>query len=489
MKIQELLKSIPFHQTTALLSDTVVTGIEVDSRLVRDGNIFVCIEGFTTDGHNYIQDAELNGAAAIISQKKVTANIPVIIVNDTNRALAMLASKFYQYPSNEVTLIGVTGTNGKTTVTYLLERIFQIAKKKTGVIGTIQMKIGEDTYPVENTTPNALELQKSLRKMVDEKVEHVLMEVSSHALDLGRVYGTDYDIAVFTNLSQDHLDYHSTLEDYLQAKSLLFSQLGNSYNKGKPRYAIVNQDDKATTLLKKVTAQPVLTYGCKNKADVEAKNIHIGASGTSFLLVTPIGDIDINSKLRGMFNVYNMLAAAACAIASNISLSNIKLALESMEGVSGRFEVVEEELPYTVIVDYAHTPDSLENVLQTIKEFSENKIYVVVGCGGDRDRTKRPLMANIAVSYADYAFFTSDNPRTEEPYRILEEMVDGLKKQTAYEVILDRKEAIYKAIHQAEQGDVVLIAGKGHETYQQIGLTKHYFDDREVAKQAIKSRE
>jgi UDP-N-acetylmuramoyl-L-alanyl-D-glutamate--2,6-diaminopimelate ligase len=485
MYLKDLLTTIPFYQTETNIDNIKITEIEMDSRKVNDGNLFVCISGFTVDGHDYVEDAVKNGAVAIIAEKAVSASVPVIMVNDTARALSMLTVKFYQYPTTDLSLIGVTGTNGKTTVTYLLEKIFNSDKKKTGLIGTIQMKIGENTFSTQNTTPNALELQRFFKKMVDEDVEQAIMEVSSHALDLGRVHGCDYDVAIFTNLSQDHLDYHKDMDDYLRAKSLLFSQLGNNFNQEKQKFAIINADDFSADILKRSTAQHILTYSCRQDADVIAKDIQLDASGTSFLLVTPVGEVVIESKLIGMFNVYNMLAATGAAIAKKVSLDVIKEALESINGVDGRFEVVDEGQNFTVIVDYAHTPDSLENVLQTVKDFAKNDIYVVVGCGGDRDRTKRPLMAKVAKEYADFAIFTSDNPRTEDPVTILNDMTVGLNGEDGYEVIVDRKEAIDKAVQYAKQDDIIIIAGKGHETYQQIGHTKYDFDDRIIAKSAI----
>lgn len=487
MELKELLTTIPFYQTESKINDIDITNIEIDSRKVRQGDLFICITGFTVDGHDFVNQAIENGAVAILAEREIETSVPVIVVNDTTRALSMLSVHFYGDPTSSLSLIGVTGTNGKTTVTYLLEKIFNEQKIKTGLIGTIQMKIGEETFHTENTTPNALELQRFFKKMNDEGVGQAIMEVSSHALDLGRVYGCDYDVAVFTNLSQDHLDYHKDMDDYLRAKSLLFSQLGNSYQQKKQKFAIINADDPSCELLRQSTPQHVLTYGCENKADIEAKDIKINAFGTSFLMKTPLGDVQIKSKLIGKFNVYNMLAAAGTAIAKGVSLEVIQSALESIDGVNGRFEVVDEGQDYTIIVDYAHTPDSLENVLQTIKEFAEKKVFVVVGCGGDRDRTKRPLMANVAVKYADHALFTSDNPRTEDPKAILADMTNNLDDSIGFEVIVDRKEAIKKAISYAEKDDIILIAGKGHETYQQIGRTKYDFDDREVARDAIKS--
>lgn len=489
MKLKELLSVIPFYRAIGSIENINITDIEMDSRKVEAGDAFVCISGFTVDGHDFAKEAEAKGASVIIAEKEVEVNIPLVIVSDTSRALAMLAAKFYDYPTKNMSLIGVTGTNGKTTITYLLEEIFQLNKEKTGVIGTIQMKIGDESFPIANTTPDALYLQRAFYEMKEKAVERAIMEVSSHALDLGRVYGSDFDVAIFTNLSQDHLDYHKNMDDYLRAKSLLFAQLGNSYNEDSKKFAIINEDDPSRDLLKRSTAQHILTYGCKHKADVMAKNIQLNAQGTSFVMETPIGSTTIHSRLIGMFNVYNMLASAAAAIASGISLQVIKEALEKTKGVSGRFEPVNAGQNYVVIVDYAHTPDSLENVLETIKGFAEKNVYVVVGCGGDRDRTKRPLMAKAALKYADHAFFTSDNPRTEDPQAILNDMVHGLdEEKDKYTVIVDRKDAIKQAIQHADEKDIILIAGKGHETYQIIGTQKYDFDDRKVAKEAILSK-
>ena len=490
MKLNELFSDIPIYQATSEINHIEINTIEMDSQKVREGSLFVCIQGFTVDGHDYVGEAIMNGASAIVAQKKVQAEVPVILVTDSSRTLAMLADKFYDHPTSKFPLIGVTGTNGKTTVTYLLEKIYNQYRKKTGVIGTIQMKIDNKTYPVSNTTPDALELQKSFQLMLDEGVEQAVMEVSSHALDLGRVYGCDFDIAVFTNLSQDHLDFHKNIDDYLRAKSLLFAQLGNTYTNNKQKFAIINADDTSAELIKKSTAQHVITYGCEQKAQIMAKEIKIDASGTSFILISPEGDLLITSKLIGMFNVYNMLAASAAAIAGKIPLPIIKTALESINGINGRFEsVAGKESSFSVIVDYAHTPDSLKNVLKTIKEFANRKIYVVIGCGGDRDRSKRPLMAAIALRYSDYAIFTSDNPRTEDPEQILQDMTKGLEDfKNKYDVISDRKSAIYQTINYAQKDDIILIAGKGHETYQQIGHNKYDFDDRVIAKEALKLR-
>ncbi|MGM8211839.1 UDP-N-acetylmuramoyl-L-alanyl-D-glutamate--2,6-diaminopimelate ligase [Virgibacillus sp. W0430] len=488
MKLQEILSILPYYKINNEIGHLEINKIETDHRNIEQGDLFICIRGFTVDGHDFALAAIENGAVAILAEKELNVSVPTIVVADTSRALAMVATKFYHFPTQKFPLIGVTGTNGKTTVTYLLESICNYHRMKTGLIGTIQMKIGKQAYPVKNTTPDALFLQKMFHQMANENVDAVMMEVSSHALDLGRVYGCNFDIAIFTNLSQDHLDYHKDMDDYLRAKSLLFAQLGSHYDEKQRKFAIINYDDPHHGLIQKSTSQAVLTYGCTEGAQVRASNIVLDIKQTSFELETPVGKVKINSNLIGKFNVYNMLAASAAAIAMNVPLSTIKEALQAVKGVNGRFEQVMEGQDFAVIVDYAHTQDSLENVLQTIKQFSKRKVYVVVGCGGDRDRTKRPLMANAALKYADWAIFTSDNPRTEDPEAILADMTNALKEDH-FEIVKDRKEAIYHAIDLANKDDIVLIAGKGHETYQEVNGIKHDFDDRLIAGKALRSKE
>lgn len=471
-----------------LAEDLTINEIKMDSREVNQGDLFICINGFTVDGHDYVDQAIENGAAAIITERSIHTLICTITVPDSLRALAMIVAYYYDYPTTKFPLIGITGTNGKTTISYLVESIINEYGKKTGVIGTIQMKIGNQLFPVQNTTPDSLFLQQSFHKMVECNVDAAIMEVSSHALDMGRAFGCDFDIVVFSNLSQDHLDYHKNMDDYLRAKSLLFAQLGNTYKNRDQKFAVLNVDDPSYEVIKRSTAQHILTYGCKKDAAITATNIQLEANKTSFSLNTPVGEIMIISKLIGMFNIYNMLAAVGVAIALHIPLYTVKTALEKITGISGRFEPIESDQPFTTIVDYAHTPDSLENVLQVIKDFAKRKVYVVVGCGGDRDKTKRPQMATVALKYADKVIFTSDNPRTEDPEVILQDMIVG-QKETHYEIIEDRKQAIYYAINLATEHDIVLIAGKGHETYQLIGHTKYKFDDRKIAKNAILSKE
>ncbi|HET7580661.1 MAG TPA: UDP-N-acetylmuramoyl-L-alanyl-D-glutamate--2,6-diaminopimelate ligase [Bacillales bacterium] len=468
-----------------------LTSIETDSRHVTGGSLFICIQGFTVDGHDYIRQAVENGAAAILAAHHVEAPVPVAIVSDTKRAAAILADAFYDHPSKKFHLIGVTGTNGKTTTTHLIEKMFAETGQKTGLIGTIGMKINGEPLTLKSstpTTPEAVTLQKGFAKMADEGVGTTVMEVSSHALDMGRVHGCDFNVAVFTNLSQDHLEYHETMEDYFLAKSLLFSQLGNTYDRRKVKVAVINADDERAEVLKKVTAAQILTYGVEKQADVRAEQVELTEKGTRFTLVTPYGTTKLELKLIGLFNVYNALAAAAAGLVSGVSLDRVKTSLEEATGVPGRFEVVDEGQPYTVIVDYAHTPDSLENVLMTVKQFAKGRIFAVAGCGGDRDPSKRPLMAQIAVQYADVPVFTSDNPRSEDPGLIIRDMEEGVP-EAHYVSIPDRSEAIHFAVEEASPGDVVVIAGKGHETYQIIGDRVIDFDDRQKAREAIRKHQ
>ncbi|MGV3487758.1 MAG: UDP-N-acetylmuramoyl-L-alanyl-D-glutamate--2,6-diaminopimelate ligase [Tuberibacillus sp.] len=467
--------------------DPDILSIEMDSRKVRPGSLFVCVRGERFDGHEYAQEAVDKGAVALVAEHSLNVSVPVVIVKDVRRTLSILSDRFYDYPTHKMSLIGVTGTNGKTTVTHLIKEIQDKAGRMTGIIGTLGIGYMDVREDVGNTTPEAPVLQRAFRDMIEHQVTYAVMEVSSHALVQGRVRGCDYNIAVFTNLTQDHLDYHKTMEEYLHAKSLLFSQLGNTYDTGRFKAAIINNDDSAAGKLKEATAAPVWTYGIDQEADFMAKNIRITPTGTIFRLCTPDADRDVHMRLIGKFNVYNVLAATAACLLNGIAMEDIVKAVEQIQGVSGRFETVDAGQDFTVIVDYSHTPDSLANALQAIREFAEKRVITVVGCGGDRDRTKRPIMAKTAVEHSDVAIFTSDNPRTEDPEAILEDMEKGVTDQS-YIQITDRRHAITAAINEAQPGDIVLIAGKGHETYQIIGHNVIDFDDRLVAKEAIKER-
>ena len=464
-----------------------ITSVVNDSRNVQKGSLFICIKGFTVDGHDFASIAVENGAVAVISEKKLALSVPNIIVSNTKRAMAVLADAIYHQPSKKLHLIGITGTNGKTTTSHIIEKILADFGKKTGLIGTMYMKLGQTKFEVKNTTPESLTLQRYFKQMVDEGIEATVMEVSSHALDEGRVHGCDFDVAVFTNLTQDHLDYHKTMDEYKQAKGLLFAQLGSSFSHEHPKYAILNYDDPASKMYIKATAAHVLTYGIEKKADLQATNIKMSSTGTTFDLISPFGKHNVSVRLIGRFSVYNVLAGIGVGVVSHIPIQNIIQSIEEVEGVLGRFEPVSAGQNFTVIVDYAHTPDSLENALRTVKQFAEKRVFVIVGCGGDRDRSKRPLMADIACQYSSDPIFTSDNPRSENPLDIIRDMEAGVIGKR-YQAIVDRKEAIYYAVNAAEEGDVILIAGKGHETYQLIGNQIIDFDDRLVAKSAIEKR-
>ncbi|PEO42922.1 UDP-N-acetylmuramoyl-L-alanyl-D-glutamate--2,6-diaminopimelate ligase [Bacillus pseudomycoides] len=464
-----------------------ITSIEADSRKVTNGSLFVCMKGYTVDSHDFAKQAAAQGAAAIVAERPIDVDVPVVLVKNTYRSLAVLADYFYGQPTHKLHLIGITGTNGKTTTSHIMDEIMRTHGHKTGLIGTINMKIGDETFEVKNTTPDALTLQQTFRRMVEQNVNSAVMEVSSHALSLGRVHGCDYDVAVFTNLTQDHLDYHKTMEEYKHAKGLLFAQLGNSYHHNREKYAVLNSDDPVTEEYMRSTAATVITYGIDTHSDIMAKDIVMTSGGTTFTLVTPSESVNITMKLIGKFNVYNVLAAIAATLVSGVTLQTIIHVVTNLTGVPGRFEVVDGGQDYTVIVDYAHTPDSLENVLTTAKQFAKGNVYCIVGCGGDRDRTKRPIMAGVATEYATHAILTSDNPRSEDPQAILDDMLAGAKGNN-YEVIVDRKEAIFHGVSEAKAEDIIIIAGKGHETYQIIGKEVHHFDDREIAKEAITER-
>lgn len=488
MRLEQLLQPLVVKQMVGKSQEEIIN-LEIDSRKVKKGDLFIALRGTQTDGHQYIEQAIKQGAAAILSEEHIKAPVPVVIVPDTRRAMAVIAAHFYQYPTKDLCLIGVTGTNGKTTTTHLIQKILQDDAKQTGIIGTIAMKLGDRTYPVKNTTPEITDLQASFRMMHDERCDYSVIEVSSHALDMGRTRGCEFHIGVFTNLTQDHLDYHGTMEEYMRAKGLLFSQLGNHYEPTSSNHAVavLNQDDLASTYFAKITPAQVITYGIDAKADVQATNIAITPEGTSFVLHTYQGTTEIQMQMIGKFNVYNALAATAVALVEGVALTQIKESLQAIKGVAGRFETVQAGQTFATIIDYSHTPDSLENALVTIREFVQGKVITVVGCGGDRDRSKRPLMAQIAEKYSDLTILTSDNPRTEDPQTILEDMVAGLTNVDAnrFQVLVERKDAIQYAIAQAQANDVILIAGKGHETYQEIHGQRIDFDDRLVAKDAI----
>lgn len=462
-----------------------VRGIAYDSRKVEPGDVFIAIEGFQTDGHSYVEQAIAQGAAALVVQKPVAAPASVarVQVPDTRLALAMLSARFYGYPGRRLRLIGVTGTNGKTTTTYLLREIFQRAGSQVGLIGTIANWIGAHRLPVRHTTPESLDLQRLLAEMVAAGVDTVVMEVSSHALTLHRVAGCPFATAVFTNITQDHLDFHKDMADYLAAKKILFQMAEN--------FVVINNDDPAAPELARAARAKVITYGIGQKADLRATDIQVNPRGASFQVQTPWGAARLNLKLTGYFNVSNALAALAAGVAHGLPLQIIVQALESVTGVPGRFELIDRGQDFTVVVDYAHTPDGLASILKTARQLPHKRLLTVFGCGGDRDRSKRPLMGEIAARGSDLVVVTSDNPRTEDPLRIIADIEEGVQKVRRpgdYVVLPDRRRAIAYAIQTALPGDIVIIAGKGHEDYQIIGTTKFPFDDREEAVRALEKR-
>ncbi|NPV29694.1 MAG: UDP-N-acetylmuramoyl-L-alanyl-D-glutamate--2,6-diaminopimelate ligase [Firmicutes bacterium] len=484
---QDLLQGIEIAAARGL--ETPVEGIHYDSRQVKPGFIFVAIKGFRTDGHFYLDEAVARGAVGLVVEREVPVppGAAWARVRDTRRALASLAANFYGHPSRELTLIGVTGTNGKTTTTHLIEAVLRAKGIKTGLIGTVWNKIGEKELPVLHTTPESLELQSLLREMVGAGVAAVAMEVSSHGLFLKRVAECEFDAAVFTNLTRDHLDFHKNLDEYLAAKMLLFTGLGKNRTKKRPCYAVVNIDDPAGREIARSVDLPVITYGIRENAGVRAEKVNLSARGTEFTVRYQKEEIPFFLSLPGEFNVYNGLAAICVGLQEGVEVSFLQETLQKAKGAPGRFEVVEQGQDFTVVVDYAHTPDGLENVLRTARALTQGRIITVFGCGGDRDPGKRPLMGRISGELSDFTIITSDNPRSEDPVQILAQIEAGIKQipNARYLVIEDRYEAIRAALHHARAGDFVIIAGKGHEDYQIIGEKVVPFSDRSVAREII----
>ncbi len=493
LKLKELANLLLIKETIGDMN-VEITGLEIDSRKITSGNLFICvsgIDGFLEDRHQFVEDAVKNGAVALIVERDVNIEIPKIIVKDARYAMAVIASHFYSYPSNEMKLIGITGTNGKTTTSYLLEKILTDYGFQTGIMGNNGVKIGSKWYPTDINTQESPALQRNLQMMKNQNVDYCVMEVTSQGLHMERVKGCNFKIAVFTNLTQDHLDYHGTFEEYKHVKGLLFSRLGNDFSATDKKIAILNADDPSVEYFKKVTSAEVITYGINNGADVQAKNITLSSKGIQFLVSSFNGEIEIILNLVGRFNVYNALAAITAALVEGIPLTNISISdsLSNVKRIEGRMEIIDENQDFLVIVDYAHTPDALENVLSTISEFSKGKIITVFGCGGDRDAKKRPIMGEIAGSYSDFIYITSDNPRSEDPQAIMKDIERGFTKNNNlnYKVEVDRELAINQAIKMASSNDIVLIAGKGHETYQILKDSTIHFDDKEIARQAIKN--
>ena len=477
MNISELIKILPEVISVDGPLNIEINAVKDDSRQVKEGALFVAVTGNNFDGHDFIPEVIKRGAKVVIGEKSVvlTKDKTYIRVKDSRKALAISSAWFYGFPGDKLQLIGVTGTSGKTTTTYLIRAMLKEVGASSGVIGTIANIINDSKLPTSFTTPGALELNELFSQMIKQNIDYVVMEVSSHSLKLHRVEGLKFEVGVFTNLTQDHLDFHKTFEDYFRSKQKLFQQ-----SKG----AVINIDDKSGKRLLDITDIPALTYGIKNSADLMAQNIRQTSKGVLYDLIYQDNKYPVFYGVPGLFSVYNSLAALATGIALGFPVDSLISALKKVKGVPGRFELISNNQDIIVIVDYAHKPDGLKNVLLTIREFCKGKIITVFGCGGDRDRAKRPIMGKIASELSDYSIITSDNPRTEDPETIIKEIESGVIGKN-YIKITDRKKAIQTALMMAKKGDTVLIAGKGHETYQIIGDKKVHFDDKEVVKEYL----
>lgn len=474
--------------------DTVITGIEHDSRKVQQGTLFVCIPGVHVDGHKFIPQAVAAGASAIVTTREdveVPQGIAVLRVKELQPALDTIVPYFHDYPARKMRVVGITGTNGKTTTSYITRAILRKAGYKVGLIGTIQIMIEDEVLPIHNTTPDVVELQHTLAMMRNKGMDYVVMEVSSHALDQNRVAGIEFDTAVFTNLTQDHLDYHKTLENYMLAKAKLFDHVSEKGCKtGKT--AVVNIDDAASATMLAHAKCDHLTYAIEKEADLRATDILVHANGAEFVLHhESFGEMKLSLHITGIFNVYNVMSAVGAALSEHIDASVIQEALEAFTAVPGRFELVKAGQDFSIIVDYAHTPDGVENVLKTARKIAKKRIIAVFGCGGDRDRTKRPIMGRLAAELADVVIATSDNPRTEDPAFILSQVEEGVEEAIGtkhHELIVDRRQAIYRAVEMAEKDDIVVILGKGHENYQILKDKTIHFDDKEEARAAVAAK-
>lgn len=492
MILRKLLKNVEIVKFKGD-DELEVSGVSFDSNKVKENFLFIALKGENTDGHDYIDSAVKNGAKALIvetTQHFYNKDVSVAEVKDSRSALAIVAANFFNHPTQDLTLVGITGTNGKTTITYLLESIWKEQGKKSGIIGTIDYRYGENIKQSSMTTPESLDLMGMFREMKDSGVETVAMEVSSHAIDKDRVNQCQFDAAVFTNLTQDHLDYHQSMENYYDVKKRLFTELLINSRKGE-KFSIINIDDPYGARLAEEISGNVVSYSISNTSStVYAKTSDITDAGINATINTPHGDVNINSTFFGEHNLSNILAAVAAASSLGSSNDSIERGINNLSAVPGRLEAIPNSLGFNVLVDYAHTPDALKNVLMAAKPLTKGNLILVFGCGGDRDNAKRPLMGKIGIELSDLLIVTSDNPRTEDPEIILDHIDEGIKQaglqDKTYHRIADRALAIEQAIKAAKKNDTVLIAGKGHEDYQIIGTTKYPFDDREIAREVLK---
>ena len=473
MKLKDLLQDMEVLSATADM-ETEIKYVRYDSRAVEAGDLFVAVTGYAVDGHSFIGDVMEMGAAAVVCERIPEGEVPYVQVPDSRRALAQLGDNFFDYPARAMTMIAVTGTNGKTSTTYLLKAILEKTRgAKVGLIGTNQNMIGEEVVPTERTTPGPFEPRELFAEMRDKGCTHVVMETSSHALHQGRIHGVTYDVGIFTNLTQDHLDYHKTMEAYCDAKAILFRNCVSG---------VVNADDPWTPRLLKDATCKVLTYARDAAADLTAQDIALAADHIAFTAVYGTERFPIRVNIPGGFMVYNTLDVLGACLTLGISLEESAAVLATVPHVKGRVEVVPTPgKDYTILIDYAHTSDSLINVLTTVRGFAKGRTVALFGCGGDRDRTKRPIMGRAAADHADFVIVTTDNPRTEKPGDIIADILPGMEgTATPYVVVEDRVEAIHYAMDHAQKDDVIVLCGKGHETYQEVNHEKHHMDEREI---------
>jgi UDP-N-acetylmuramoyl-L-alanyl-D-glutamate--2,6-diaminopimelate ligase len=475
MNLSELIQNLEVDRFKGNI-ETKIKNISSNSKEVSKDFLFVCLRGERFDGHNFIEEAIAKGAKAIVVEERIDApsDISIIQVPDTRVALAQIAANFFGHPTQSIKVIGITGTNGKTTTAYMIESIFNKARIKIGRLSTISYQLGNREIKSSLTTPDPLTLQSYLRNMVEKKLDFCVMEVSSHALSQSRVEGIDFQNAIFTNITQDHLDFHGNFKAYLNSKIKLFKLLGND----KDKVAIINADDPHSQKIINETGSKIIKYGIYKDAYIKATNIGVDKEGYPFF---NIGDIKIRLKIFGIHNIYNALAAITLSLLHNISIMDIKKGIERISQINGRLELVYNN-EFKVFVDYAHTPDALQKILLSTKLLNPKRIITVFGCGGDRDKEKRPLMGKISSLLSDYTIITTDNPRHEDPLNIALEIKKGFRdeEEEKFEIILDRRLAISKAIKMAKRGDIILVAGKGHEDYQIFGDKKIYFKDQEV---------
>jgi UDP-N-acetylmuramoyl-L-alanyl-D-glutamate--2,6-diaminopimelate ligase len=475
MKLYELIKDT----AETVLDDIEISSVTDDTRKVTEGCLFVCVKGGSFDGHSAAAEMLEKGAAAVVCQHDLGLGDRQILVSDTRRAYGRLCAAWFGHPEKKLKMIGVTGTNGKTTITNVIKHILTSAGHKTGLVGTIQNEIGDEVIHTDNTTPMAYDFMSLLDRMVREDCEYVVMEVSSFGLVQNRIGPSWFDIAVFTNLTQDHLDYHKDMEDYFQAKKMLFDICDA---------AIINIDDSYGRRLLDEADCEKYSFSVKQSADYYADGIKIKSTGSSFWFCHGDKSYLVRTRIPGLFNVSNLTAVTAVCMRAGIPMEKIICAISGYNGVKGRCEVIPTGRDFTVICDYAHTPDALENILRSVKEYTEGRLICLFGCGGNRDAAKRPKMAKAAASYADRLIVTSDNPRNEDPELIIKDILAGLENSTVpYDVVTDRREAIYHALKNAEKGDIIVLAGKGHEDYQILAGMEHiHFDEREIVAEGLK---